>query len=113
MDKGNDYSLIQELVKEKVKALFAWALITQKIHEAFKKHVQPIVDTASAEEAVARGFQAGYNWRCGVVKPGLCFVSILFKNYEDRGTQFKRREEFLSSIILLKHENHKSNDRET
>ena len=52
VDKGNDYSLIEDLVKEKVKAIVCMGLDNKKIHAAFKDMVKTIVDTQSADEAV-------------------------------------------------------------
>ena len=52
IDKGNDYSVIAELVKEKVKAIVCMGVDNRKIHEAFQNDVPVMVNTASAEEAV-------------------------------------------------------------
>src|SRR5205823_8018566 len=52
IDKGNDYSLIRELVKEKVKAIVCLGVDNRKIHEAFMDDVPVIVNTSSAKEAV-------------------------------------------------------------
>ena len=89
-DKGNDYSVLTELVKSKVKAIVCLGVDNSKIHAAFEDIVgsEMIKDTASAEEAVeaaAEFAQAG-----DVVLLSPCCASFdLFKNYEDRGTQFK------------------------
>jgi UDP-N-acetylmuramoylalanine--D-glutamate ligase len=56
VDKGNDYSLIKDLVKEKVKAIICLGIDNRKIHEAFGNIVSPIVNTGSAKEAVHAAF---------------------------------------------------------
>src|SRR4029077_3547263 len=56
IDKGNDYSLIEDLVKEKVKAIVCLGIDNKKIHEAFENIVADIVDTKSAEDAVQEAF---------------------------------------------------------
>lgn len=89
-DKGNDYSVLNELVRKKVKAIVCLGLHNERIHEAFEGIVgkENMVDTDSAEKAVraaARLAQAG-----DVVLLSPCCASFdLFKSYEDRGEQFK------------------------
>src|SRR3984957_13388802 len=56
VDKGNDYSLIRSLVKEKVKAIVCMGLDNRKIHDAFQNDVPLIVNTGSAREAVKAAF---------------------------------------------------------
>ena len=90
-DKGNDYSVLLDLVKEKVKAIVCMGLDNRKFHEAFEGIVgsDRMVDTKSAEDAVkaASGFaEAG-----DVVLLSPCCTSFdLFTCYEDRGDQFKK-----------------------
>ena len=57
IDKGNDYSILTELVKEKVKAIVCMGIDNLKIHEAFQNDVPLIVDTTGAEEAVKAAYQ--------------------------------------------------------
>ena len=89
-DKGNDYRVLEDLVREKVKAIVCLGLDNRKIHEAFEGIVgaDKMVDTHSAEEAVAassRFAEAG-----DVVLLSPCCASFdLFRNYEDRGEKFK------------------------
>ncbi len=89
-DKGNDYSVLTDLVKEKVKAIVCLGVDNSKIHAAFEDIVgsDRMVDTTSAEQAVQAAStmaQAG-----DVVLLSPCCASFdLFKNYEDRGKQFK------------------------
>ncbi|HLX66175.1 MAG TPA: UDP-N-acetylmuramoyl-L-alanine--D-glutamate ligase, partial [Puia sp.] len=56
VDKGNDYGLIRDLVKEKVKAIVCLGIDNRKIHEAFQNDVPLMVNTAGAEEAVRAAF---------------------------------------------------------
>lgn len=88
VDKGNDYSLIMELVKEKVKAIVCLGLDNKKIHEAFDSEVQ-VVDTASADDAVLSAYNLCSPGDAVLLSPA-CASFDLFKNYEDRGTQFKQ-----------------------
>jgi UDP-N-acetylmuramoylalanine--D-glutamate ligase len=87
VDKGNDYSLISDLVKEKVKAIVCMGLDNKKIHEAFEKDVR-VVDTASANDAVHASFNLAVPGDIVLLSPA-CASFDLFKNYEDRGKQFK------------------------
>lgn len=88
VDKGNDYTLLEELVKEKVKAIVCMGMDNRKIHEAFQ-HVAPvIVNTESANEAVYASFRLADKGDVVLLSPA-CASFDLFKNYEDRGEQFK------------------------
>ncbi|MBK5272307.1 MAG: UDP-N-acetylmuramoyl-L-alanine--D-glutamate ligase, partial [Bacteroidia bacterium] len=84
IDKGNDYSLITELVKEKVKAIICLGTDNRKIHEAFRNVVNPIVNTGSALEAVHAAFHFSAKGDVVLLSPA-CASFDLFKNYEDRG----------------------------
>jgi UDP-N-acetylmuramoylalanine--D-glutamate ligase len=88
IDKGNDYSLIKELVQEKVKAIVCMGTDNKKIHEAFDGIIK-VVDTASAENAVRTSFELSTVGDVVLLSPA-CASFDLFKNYEDRGTQFKQ-----------------------
>jgi UDP-N-acetylmuramoylalanine--D-glutamate ligase len=88
IDKGNDYQLILDLVKEKVKAIVCMGVDNQKIHEAFDGVVR-MVDTGSAEDAVVTSFQLSVPGDVVLLSPA-CASFDLFKNYEDRGIQFKQ-----------------------
>ena len=88
VDKGNDYSLIRDLVKEKVKAIVCMGVDNRKIHEAFQNDVALMVNTASAEEAVKAAFHFATKGDVVLLSPA-CASFDLFKNYEDRGRQFK------------------------
>jgi UDP-N-acetylmuramoylalanine--D-glutamate ligase len=88
VDKGNDYSLIRDLVKEKVKAIVCLGVDNRKIHEAFQNDVPLMVNTSSAEEAVRAAFHFAVKGDVVLLSPA-CASFDLFKNYEDRGRQFK------------------------
>jgi UDP-N-acetylmuramoylalanine--D-glutamate ligase len=88
IDKGNDYSLIRDLVKEKVKAIVCLGADNRKIHEAFQTDVAVIVNTGSASEAVKSSFHLADKGDIVLLSPA-CASFDLFKNYEDRGNQFK------------------------
>jgi len=89
VDKGNDYSLIEELVKEKVKAIICLGTDNRKIHEAFGGIVSTIVNTSTAAEAVHGAFHFASKGDVVLLSPA-CASFDLFKNYEDRGNQFKQ-----------------------
>lgn len=88
VDKGNDYTLIEELVKEKVKAIVCMGTDNSKIIAAFKDIVPTIIETDSAKKAVNAAFKAAGKDEVVLLSPA-CASFDLFKNYEDRGTQFK------------------------
>ncbi|MEO5782794.1 MAG: UDP-N-acetylmuramoyl-L-alanine--D-glutamate ligase, partial [Ginsengibacter sp.] len=88
IDKGNDYSLIKDLVKEKVKAIVCMGTDNRKIHEAFGHEVELIVSTNNAKDAVQSAFHFADKGDVILLSPA-CASFDLFKNYEDRGRQFK------------------------
>ncbi len=89
VDKGNDYSLIEDLVKEKVKAIICLGRDNRKIHEAFGRMVNTIVNTSTMSEAVHAAFHFAGKADVVLLSPA-CASFDLFKNYEDRGNQFKQ-----------------------
>lgn len=89
VDKGNDYSLIKDLVKEKVKAIVCMGTNNLKIHQAFREVMPLIVNTSSTSEAVQAAFHFAEKGDCVLLSPA-CASFDLFKNYEDRGNQFKQ-----------------------
>ena len=88
VDKGNDYSLLFDLVKEKVKAVVCLGIDNTKLHKAFGNVVEVLVNTSSAEEAVKSAFHLASKGDVVLLSPA-CASFDLFSNYEDRGKQFK------------------------
>ena len=88
VDKGNDYSLIADLIGEKVKAIVCIGLDNQKIEDAFKDIVSKIVQTSSMKDAVDAAYHLAEKGDTVLLSPG-CSSFDLFKNYMDRGDQFK------------------------
>ena len=89
-DKGNDYSILNDLVREKVKAIVCLGVDNAKIHNAFEAMVgsDRITDALSAEEAVKKAAKFAAPGDVVLLSP-CCASFDLFKNYEDRGAQFK------------------------
>jgi len=87
VDKGNDYSFIKELVKEKVKGIVCLGVDNTKIHEALGKDVPFMVNAQSAKDAVEAAFHFADKGDVVLLSPA-CASFDLFKNYEDRGNQF-------------------------
>ena len=87
-DKGNDYSEIEELVKEKVKALIFMGLDNAPLHNFFDGKIENIVDVQSMEDAVKASYELANGGDTVLLSP-CCASFDLFKNYEDRGRQFK------------------------
>ncbi len=88
VDKGNDYGLLKDLLKEKVKAIICMGNDNSKIHEAFGEIVPLIINTSNAQEAVQTSFHYANKGEVVLLSPA-CASFDLFKNYEDRGNQFK------------------------
>lgn len=89
VDKGNDYSELTALVKEKVTSIICLGKDNQKIIEAFSDVVETIVEANSAMEAVAFGYRLAKKDQTVLLSPA-CASFDLFENYEDRGNQFKQ-----------------------
>ena len=87
-DKGNDYTEIEELVKEKVKAIVCMGKDNSKLLDFFKGKVDVISDTHSIEEAVKECARLASEGDTVLLSP-CCASFDLFKSYEDRGEQFK------------------------
>jgi len=89
VDKGNDYSELFPVVKKKVKAIVCLGKDNKKIIEAFKDKISTIVETTSMEEAVRSSYYLAKKGETVLLSPA-CASFDLFKNYEDRGRQFKQ-----------------------
>lgn len=88
IDKGNDYSLIRDLVRDRVKAIVCLGKDNSRIHEAFSDATEVIVDTLSMHDAVQAAYLYAAKGDVVLLSPA-CASFDLFKNYEDRGMQFK------------------------
>lgn len=89
IDKGNDYSMLDDLVKEKVKALICLGTDNTKLRNAYEGKITDIQEAHSAEEAVKMAYRLGRKGDTVLLSPA-CSSFDLFENYEDRGRQFKQ-----------------------
>ena len=88
VDKGNDYTELLPLVREKVKAIICLGLDNSKIMETFGNVIDFMIETAGAEEAVKVAYKIAEKGDTVLLSPA-CASFDLFENYEDRGNQFK------------------------
>ena len=89
-DKGNDYSEIADLVREKVHTLIFMGVDNKKLNEYFGLNTNcKIVDTNSLADAVKAAYEVAQKGDTVLLSP-CCASFDLFKNYEDRGEQFKQ-----------------------
>lgn len=94
IDKGNDYSVLEPLVKRKVKGMICLGADNIKLHAAFGKMVDIMVNVTNMNDAVRMAYQLGDAGDCVLLSPA-CASFDLFENYEDRGAKFK------SAVIQL------------
>jgi UDP-N-acetylmuramoylalanine--D-glutamate ligase len=88
IDKGNDYGLIRELVKRSVKAIVCLGRDNSKIIESFKNDIERIIDTDNLKTAVTKADQLAEAGDVVLLSPA-CASFDLFRNYVDRGDQFR------------------------
>jgi UDP-N-acetylmuramoylalanine--D-glutamate ligase len=88
IDKGNDYNLIMEQVKRKVKTLICLGKDNEKLKKAFGGVVPKIMETQSVKELVRMALDSANEGDVVLLSPA-CASFDLFKNYEDRGNQFR------------------------
>jgi UDP-N-acetylmuramoylalanine--D-glutamate ligase len=88
VDKGNDYSVLVPLVQKKVKALICLGEDNTKLHSAFGKAVDIMINTGNMRDAVKIAYQLGNPGDVVLLSPA-CASFDLFQNFEDRGTKFK------------------------
>jgi len=88
VDKGNDYSELMPLVREKVKAIVCLGVDNAKLLDAFGNVIDLMVETYSMQEAVKVAYKVAERGDAVLLSPA-CASFDLFKNYEDRGDQFK------------------------
>lgn len=87
-DKGNDYTEIEQLVKDKARALVFLGVDNSKLHKFFDGKIEKIEDTSSMKDAVEKAYALAVEGDTVLLSP-CCASFDLFKNYEDRGDQFK------------------------
>jgi UDP-N-acetylmuramoylalanine--D-glutamate ligase len=87
-DKGNDYTEIAELVNEKVSGLIFMGIDNSALRAFFNDKIANIVEVKSMEDAVNEAYKMAKSGETVLLSP-CCASFDLFKNYEDRGRQFK------------------------
>ncbi|MCD4788671.1 MAG: UDP-N-acetylmuramoyl-L-alanine--D-glutamate ligase [Bacteroidales bacterium] len=89
IDKGNDYSILNDVVKEKVKAIICLGKDNKKLFNVFKDVVEDIVETTSMEDAVKYASFLASKDDTVLLSPS-CASFDLFENFEERGNEFKK-----------------------
>ena len=89
LDKGNDYKILLPLVREKIKAIICLGKDNQRLIDVFYNVTDVIVETQSMNEAVKIAYNLSKKKETVLFSPA-CSSFDLFKNYEDRGNQFKK-----------------------
>ncbi len=89
VDKGNDYGMLKDLVRDKVRGIVCLGKNNKAIHDAFEDDVELIINTTSAQEAAQMAYHLAKKGDTVLLSPA-CASFDLFENYEDRGNQFKK-----------------------
>jgi UDP-N-acetylmuramoylalanine--D-glutamate ligase len=88
IDKGNDYTVLEPLIKKKVRGMICLGLDNTKLHSAFGKMVDIMVNVSNMNDAVRMAYHLGNPGDVVLLSPS-CASFDLFENYEDRGKKFK------------------------
>ena len=88
VDKGNDYTALMDLVKNKVKAIVCLGKDNEKLRKVFESKVPHFVEVDTAERAVNVGYELSEPGDVVLLSPA-CASFDLFENYEERGRKFK------------------------
>ncbi len=100
VDKGNDYSLIRDAVAAKVKSLICLGKDNHKLFEAFSGVVGDIAETQDVKSLVRMALDRAQNGDVVLLSPA-CASFDLFRNYEDRGDQFRAAVQELKNGLEL------------